>query len=255
MLPRLVGAMKSLPPFSSLAESLPARKHEATAGGLPGSAPAVLLAALAEALPQRQFLVVTPGPAEAERWLADLGVLTESARLYPQREALGEEEPHLEIAGERVETIADMLGGGARIVVTTLRATVERTRMPAAVGGARLDLAVGRRLRPQELIDRLEAMGYERKPSVLDVAQLAVRGGIIDLYGFGMAGPARIEWADDAIETMRYFDLDSQRSERETDSITVLPVQADERISGSADEGNPDSPLIRSSADPPRQSL
>ena len=228
MLPRLVGAIRSLPTFSSLLESLPVRAAESSVAGLPGSAPAVLLAALAEALPQRQFLVVTPGPAEAERWLADLGVLAaDAARLYPQREALGEEEPHFEIAGERVETIADMLAGRARLVVTTLRATVERTRMPAAVVAARLDLARGRVQRPQDLIARLEGMGYERKPSVLDVAQFAVRGGIIDLYGFGMAAPARVEWAGDEIQSIRYFDLDTQRSEKETDAITVLPVAAE----------------------------
>src|SRR6185436_4346403 len=164
---------------------------------------------------------------EAERWLADLSVLApDVARLYPQREALGEEEPHFEIAGERVETVADMLAGKARLIVTTLRATVERTRMPAAVGAARLDVARGETRRPQELIDRLLGMGYERRPSVLDVAQFAVRGGIIDLYGFGMAAPARVEWAGDEVQSIRYFDLDTQRSEKETDAITVLPVSA-----------------------------
>ena len=75
----------------------------------------MLAAALAEDFPQRVLLVVTATPADAERWLADLAVLREDgARLYPQREALGEEEPHLEIAGERVETIAAVLAGQGR---------------------------------------------------------------------------------------------------------------------------------------------
>src|SRR5262245_7592875 len=107
MLPRLVGAFRSLPTFQSLVKTLPSRAADVALGGLPGSSPSVLLAALSEALAQRVFLVVTATPADAERWLADFSVLApEVARLYPQREALGEEEPHLEIAGERVETIA-----------------------------------------------------------------------------------------------------------------------------------------------------
>src|SRR5262245_30298717 len=103
MLPRLVGALRSLPTFHSLVMTLPARAADLALGGLPGSSPSVLLAALAEEIPQRVFLVVTGTPADAERWLADFSVLApDVARLYPQREALGEEEPHLEIAGERV---------------------------------------------------------------------------------------------------------------------------------------------------------
>src|SRR5439155_5900898 len=58
-----------------------------------------------------------------------------------------------------------------------------------------------------------------------DVAQFAVRGGIIDVYGFGMAAPARIEWSGDEIVSIRSFDLDTQRSEREVEEVTVLPVR------------------------------
>src|SRR5262249_50655822 len=176
------------------------------------------------------FTLVAPSPADAERWLSDFSVLApEYTRLYPQREAFGEEEPHLEIAGERVETIAAVLAGKVRILITTLRATAELTRMSAAVERGRTTLARGARLRFAEVVDQLTALGYERKPSVLDVAQFAVRGGIIDVYGFGMAFPARVEWFGDDISSIRAFDLDTQRSERELDEVTVLPVAAVER--------------------------
>ena len=115
MLPRLIQAVRGLAPYRGLSGALPARGAASGVTGLPGSSPAVLAAALAEDFPQRVLLVVTATPADAERWLADLAVLREDgARLYPQREALGEEEPHLEIAGERVETIAAVLAGGGR---------------------------------------------------------------------------------------------------------------------------------------------
>jgi transcription-repair coupling factor (superfamily II helicase) len=193
--------------------------------GLPGSSGAVLLGMLSEDLPQRTFLVVAPTPTEAERWYADLEVLMgETARLYPQREALGEEEPHFEIAGERVETIEALNRGHARVLVTTLPATAELTRMAGAIAAARLTVANGDSLPMVGIIDALEAMGYERRPSVLDVAQFAVRGGIVDVYGFGMAGPARVEWWGDEVISIRGFDLDSQRSEGEIVSATVLPV-------------------------------
>ncbi len=185
----------------------------------------MLLAALAQRLEQRVFLVVAPLPAAAERWLADLDVLAGNlARLYPQREALGEEEPHLEIAGERVETIEAVLTGRARIVVTTLRATAEHTRMPSMVTGMRAEIRKGHEVRLSWVVERLEAMSYERRPSVLDAAQFAVRGGIIDVYGFGMAAPTRIEWWGDEPVSIRSFDLDTQRSEGEVGAVTILPV-------------------------------
>src|SRR5256885_10821189 len=89
---------------------------------------AVLVAALARRFPQRVFVVVTPTPTDAERWLADARALAgDAAALYPQREALGAEEPHVEIAGERIETLEALLSGRVRMLVTTARAAAERT--------------------------------------------------------------------------------------------------------------------------------
>jgi transcription-repair coupling factor (superfamily II helicase) len=106
MLPQLVAAFRRQAPHRALGRALPARGSHLNVGGLPGSSPAILVAALAEEHPQRVFLVVTPTPAAAEAWLSDLTALMGgAARLFPQREALGEEEPHLEIVGERVETL------------------------------------------------------------------------------------------------------------------------------------------------------
>jgi transcription-repair coupling factor (superfamily II helicase) len=226
MLPRLVQALRDLPAFRGLASALPPRGTEVTIGGLPGSSAAVLVAGLTEALPQRIVVVVVAGPADAERWFADLGVLVgNAARLYPQRESLGAEEPHVEIAGERVETLDALLSGRARLLVTTVRASMERTRMRVPIARARVTVRKGDRVPPHEVVQRLEAAGYERRPSVTDVGQLALRGGIVDVYGFGMAAPARVEWWGDEILSIRSFDLDSQRSEREVETVTALPLR------------------------------
>lgn len=235
MLPGLVAAFRALPAYRAFRVSLPERGARVGVEGLPGSSAAVLLTAIAQDLEQRLFLVVTPTPAAAERWLADLDVLLgDLARLYPQREALGEEEPHFEIAGERVESIEAVLAGRVRVLVTTLRGTTELTRMPRAVAQGRLDLRAGAEVRLGAIVERLDVSGYERRPSVLDVAQFAVRGGIVDVYGFGMAAPTRIEWWGDEIVSLRMFDLDTQRSEREIDSVTILPVAAGAEGTGEA---------------------
>jgi transcription-repair coupling factor (superfamily II helicase) len=225
MLPRLLEALRKLAAYRGLGSRLPEPGQRRGVGGLPGSAPALLVAALAEDHGERPLLVVAATPADAERWVADLAVLArEGARLYPQREALGEEEPHLEIAGQRVETIEAVLSGRTQVVVTTIRAAAERTQIPRAVAAWRLELRRGAAVRMAEVVERLDRMGLERRPSVLDVAQYSVRGGLVDVYGFGMAAPTRIEWWGDEIVSIRRFDLETQRSAGEVEAVTILPV-------------------------------
>jgi transcription-repair coupling factor (superfamily II helicase) len=194
-------------------------------GGLPGSSGAVLAAWIARALPQRLLTIIAPTPSEAERWLSDLTALTDiKVALYPQRESLGEEEPHYEIAGERVETLESLLSGKLRLLVTTARATSERTRVPSALAALRLVLRAGEGRPLTEVSRSLEAMGYRRVPTVTEVAEFSVRGGIIDVYGFGMSDAARCEWWGDELNSLWVFDLTSQRSIRQIDEITILPV-------------------------------
>jgi transcription-repair coupling factor (superfamily II helicase) len=223
-LPRLVAAFAALPQVEELLRKLPAPRDRVALAALAGSAGAVLVAALAERRPHGLVLVVTPSPTAAERWLADLNVLLpeDAVALYPQREALGEDEPHYEIAGERVETLERLNRGAVGVVVTTARATAERTLMPAALEAARLELAAGASFR--DAVGRLARMGYARVPMVTDVAQYSVRGGIVDVYGFGMPQPARAEFWDDACIALRAFDLSSQRSVGPLERVTVLPV-------------------------------
>ena len=232
----LLDRFDELPATRSLVERLPSAGKRIGVGGLPGSSPAVLLAALTRRVPQRVFVVIAPTPADGERWLADLQTLLgpEAPALYPQRESLGAEEPHYELAGERVETLEGLLRGAVRVLVTTARASAERTAVPAALEQARLVVDVSKKERRlTDTTQRLDAMGYARVPTVTEVAQYSVRGGILDVYGFGMAVPARIEWWGDEVVSIRSFDLDTQRSGEPFERVTILPVKSERLEAGS----------------------
>jgi transcription-repair coupling factor (superfamily II helicase) len=221
----VLDAFARSPAIQDLAERLPGRGHSIRLAGLPGSSGAVLVAWLVRRFPGRLFVIVAPSPGDAERWLSDLALLTDApVALYPQREALGEDEPHYEIAGERAETIESLLRGRLRVLVTTARATAERTLVPAALERLTLSLKVGARQPLGNVVAALERMGYRRVPTVTEVAEFSVRGGIVDVYGFGMATPARCEWWGDDISSLRGFDLTSQRSLEELQEVTVLPI-------------------------------
>nr|MCU0625710.1 DEAD/DEAH box helicase [Gemmatimonadaceae bacterium] len=233
-LPHLLDAVERLPQFTRVVNTLPAPKRTLTLAGLHGSGDAVFVAALARRLPGRLVVVVCDALPEAERWLADLGALTDGdgIALYPPREGFGEIEPHAEVAGERVETLEALARGRVRLLLTTSRALMERTQLARAVAEARLELRKGDTWRPEDLAAHLDAHGYERVPMLDDVGQYAVRGGIFDIYGFGMAEPVRLEfWGDEIIE-LRHFDLVTQRSARDAQVALVLPVDVPTTTSG-----------------------
>jgi transcription-repair coupling factor (superfamily II helicase) len=227
-LARILEAFGATPAAGHLAAALPGRGARLALGGLPGSSAAVATAWLAGRQPGRVIAVMAPTPTDADRWLSDLTALCapEPVALYPQREGLGGEEPHVELAGERAETLHALLEGRVRVLVTTARATAERTEVPAALRRHRLTLAPGLEVPLSRVLERLTGMGYRRVAMVTEVAEFSVRGGIVDLYGFGMPAPARLEWWGDVVETVRAFDLTSQRSLEPLAAVTVLPIRA-----------------------------
>jgi transcription-repair coupling factor (superfamily II helicase) len=212
---------------AELLERLPGPGDTLRLGGLPGSSPAVMAAWLARRRPTQLLTVIATTPADAERWLTDLHQLTDAkVALYPQREALGEEERHVEIAGERTESLEALLTGSLRFLVTTARATAERTAVPAMLRALRLDLRRAEARAPRDVAVQLETMGYDKVPTVTEVGQFSIRGGILDVYGFGMATPTRVEWWGDVVESLRSFDLTTQRSGTEVEGISILPIRA-----------------------------
>lgn len=222
----VIDALGRCPSVLALANNLPDRGESLRLGGLPGSSAAVLAAWLSGRPPAGRLVAVVAATAtDAERWLADLGRLVgDRVALYPQREGLADDEPHVEIAGERIETLEALLQGRLQLLVTTARATAERTLVPAALESLRLTLAIGCTLPLGDVIATLERMGYSRVGTVTEVAEFSVRGGIVDVYGFGMADPVRLEWWGDEISSLRRFDLTTQRSGVEVGSVTVLPL-------------------------------
>ena len=111
-LPTLIDAIGSLPAFARVLNTVPAPGQRLTIGGLAGSSDAVCLAALAQRLQTRFFVVVAEGVPQAERWLADLqAVLDETpVALYPPREGFGEAEPHGREHVVRAEHLAEPTG-------------------------------------------------------------------------------------------------------------------------------------------------
>ncbi|MGH7503026.1 MAG: transcription-repair coupling factor [Longimicrobiales bacterium] len=225
---QILDAMRAQLAFAKLADSLPPAGTALRIGGLPGSSPALLIAAMARTRTHRIWIIVAHSPPEAEAVTADLHALLseDAAVLFPQLETLPyeAEQEHVELGGLRVEALEALLAGRCRILVTTARALQEKAAIPTGLADLRMTLAKDQTIRLAQLAGQLEEMGFKRVPLVEAVGQFAVRGGILDLFGFGSPEPVRIEFWGDEIASIRTFDILDQRSTGERSSVDILPV-------------------------------
>jgi transcription-repair coupling factor (superfamily II helicase) len=196
--------------------------HETIAATRPA-----LLAALSHAT-GASLAVVVPTPDAAERAFADLLYYlgedhSNSIALVRSRdEALGAIESPSERSA-RMSLLADLAHGRHRIVLAPIGA-VRQYLMPRTVfDELRFTVGVGAEAGWEPLQQRLYYLGYERADVVSAAGEYAVRGGIVDLYAATGDAPVRIEFFGDTVESIRAFDVESQRSSVEIDAIEVVP--------------------------------
>jgi transcription-repair coupling factor (superfamily II helicase) len=209
------------------------------ATNLAGSSKAVLAAALAEDL-EAPVLVVAASAERGEAWVADLESLLGEGSVgwYPQWEILPYEPraPQREIEGQRLEFLAGLLEGSVRVGVTTARAAVQKILPPAALEDRLLRLSTGDRADLEDLARRLVRMGFEREAMVAEVGTFSIRGGIVDVFGYRYADPVRLELAGDRVESIRAFDLATQRSLAPLERVEILPAR-ERPVDMGSDEG------------------
>jgi transcription-repair coupling factor (superfamily II helicase) len=112
-----------------------------------------------------------------------------------------------------------------RIVVTSAEALVRRTVPPAELAARGTSLRKGGTIDRDELAALLVAGGWSRTPVVDEPGTFAVRGGVIDIYAPLAPHPVRIELFGDDIESLRWFEAESQRTLRPIDWVHLHPVR------------------------------
>jgi transcription-repair coupling factor (superfamily II helicase) len=248
---QLIEALSGGAAFGAVERALASPGARAAATNLCGSAKSLLVAGLAERqrrakAPWGTLLVITATNEATDSLAEDLrAFLGEgAAAVFPAWEVLPFEprEPHPEIVGERLEFLAQLARGDLRVGVVPARALQELVLGPQDLGGHVLKLRVGDRWDRERLLERLVDLGFEREAMVTGVGEFSARGGIVDLYGFGMSSPVRVEFDGDEIALMRLFEIVSQRSVEPLEEVTVLPAReaaAPWREAASRDGKNP----------------
>ena len=176
----------------------------------------------------RTLLVVVPREADALTWMeaAQLFGRPEHAVYFPAPSLTPYQDAEVSLLVRAQEAVAldRVLAGTASTVVTTPRALFRLLPTAAAFSRAVLALKPGDDVPIDDLAAHLLRAGFRRTDLVYEVGDFAVRGGIFDLFPPGEDAPVRLDFFGDTLESIRWFDPQSQRSEDTLASVRVLPL-------------------------------
>ena len=208
---------------------LPAQASQLASPSLPGAAAGLTAATLAHDAPRRLALVVTSSAIELERVYGDLCALGKESGVipyaYPQQL-----ESDAEVSGLRLrvihllrETQNVAKAEQPCVIVTSIQALLQPAPDPSALAAASRLFKVGASLAFDQTIEHLVLMGYLRVADVEAPGQLAVRGGILDIWPPATPAPWRAEFFGNEIESLRIFDPASQTSLEKRDEVWIPP--------------------------------
>ncbi len=128
------------------------------------------------------------------------------------------------IQSKRLRCIEAIMSGEGGTVITTLSAGIELIQSLERYKSSVISIRKGEDLSIEDFRRKLTDMGYERNPMVQAPGEFSIRGGIIDIYPPSSDCPYRVELFDTQIDTLRSFDIESQRSIEEVDCIDIFPA-------------------------------
>ncbi len=193
--------------------------------GVSGIHKAMLTAALSSL---GSCLLICADEADATKVTADINEMAgeQIACVYPAKdmnfaymEGISREYEH-----RRIEALSAIMSGRCRIMAASMEACLQGTIPPSALKEYTFTIENGSEIDTEELQRKLLAAGYTRTDQVEGAAQFAVRGSIIDIFPVQDKQPVRIELWGDEVDTMAYFDTESQRRNESLESITIAPA-------------------------------
>lgn len=194
-------------------------------GGLLGSATALLLKEICLEQPQQLFVVIAKNSQNLVQLESELAFYGLKAHVFPDWEILPYDRlsPHQDIVSERLAILSNMPNHG--VLLMTAAAAAQRVAPASWLLGEHFDIRVGDRFDLEAQKAKLIQAGYYLVDTVYDHGEFAVRGNIVDIYASGQDYPIRIDLFDDEVETLKFFDSETQRTTESLERFSVLPAK------------------------------
>jgi transcription-repair coupling factor (superfamily II helicase) len=210
----------------SLQRSLKAQAKLQVQGGFLSSWAALLAAVLSDR--QHPTLILVPSAERLPNFVADMEtLLAQPDRIYPfpPYPALLSGDTDLAVTRDRIAAVDALHRKRNAIVVATPAAICQPTVSLSVYEQSVLLVKVGATIERDDLVARLVSGGYERVPQVEAPGQFAVRGDIVDFFSPAHDQPIRIELFGDEVESIRPFDIETQRSIEQWRDCVILPAR------------------------------
>ncbi|MDQ6619099.1 MAG: transcription-repair coupling factor [Pseudomonadota bacterium] len=196
-----------------------------------GSGDALLLAQLATTCSTsgRTLAVLCADALTTQRLMEEITWFAPhiNVALFPDWETLPYDHfsPHQDLVSERLATLYRMSRGQCDVVITAATTALYRLAPPSYLAAFTFFLKQGERLDVDRLRSQLSLAGYQHVTQVVSPGEYSVRGGLIDLFPMGSVLPYRIDLFGDDIETIRTFDVDTQRTLYPMPDVRLLPAR------------------------------
>ncbi len=223
---QLLNILNTVPEYQRLEAALEGGRSPAEVSGLSPVHRAHFAAGLLTRL-GAPVVLVCADEGECQRLAADVTALTGvPATLICAREFLFHEGAVASRQWEhqRIAAFRAMSRGQAPLIAATVEGLLQRTLPPEELAAHVVEIDASGSYDPEELADRLAALGYTRCQQVEGPGQFALRGGILDVFSPGLDSPVRVEFWDRDVDSMGLFDVSSQRRTGRLDRAELLPV-------------------------------
>lgn len=217
--------LKKDPDYASLLNEVERGRLPIVCTGLSLIHKAIIAAALREHTGKRVVLI-THDEATAAELCGDINALGLKSLNFPARDlCIGDLSGYSkEYEHKRIDTLSAVADGAFDLLTISLDAAVQYTVKPEVLKGSRFTLKAGDSADTSELAEKLINAGYTRSQLCEGSGQFSVRGGIFDLFPVNSEKPCRIEFWGDEIDSISYFDPETQRREENADEIEISPA-------------------------------
>ena len=171
------------------------------------------------------ILVVASELYEANLLFEYLSKYTDKVLFFPMDDFLTSEAISVspEFKAERIDTLNKLINDDKYIVVTNLMGYLRYLPLPSLWKDSNVNISVNCDYDRDSLLNKLYNMGYIRNVLVNETGNIGVRGYVIDIFPIMEENPVRIEFWGDTVTSIKYFDVDTQRSISEIDNICIYP--------------------------------
>lgn len=217
--------LKKDPDYASLLNEIERGRLPIVCTGLSLIHKAIIAASLRGHMKKRVVLI-THDEATAAELCGDINALGLKCLNFPARDlCIGDLSGYSkEYEHKRIDTLSAVADGAFDLLTISLDAAVQYTVKPEVLKSSRFTLKAGDSADTSELAEKLINAGYTRSQLCEGSGQFSMRGGIFDLFPVNSEKPCRIEFWGDEIDSISYFDPETQRREENADEIEISPA-------------------------------